>query len=160
MLSKSCQLVLRSHPGGWGILCYIQGLEKPWKPHLVQWHGFPPSTQANCPCSYSNILVWKGLRVPGSMLNTSTRITGVVDYEHPLFPSGIAERERNATARENHPTQERWDAAGREKHERLGFVCSPWFVSLPAASRLSRVGWFSCAHAFRSLYYPWGKMRD
>ena len=32
--------------------------------------------------------------------------------------------------------------------------------SLPAASRRSRVGWFSRALAFRSLYYPWGKMRD
>ena len=29
---------------------------------------------------------------------------------------------------------------------------------LPAASRLSRVGWFSSALAFRSLYYPWGKL--
>ena len=26
-------------PGGWGILSYVQGLEKPRKPHLVQWHG-------------------------------------------------------------------------------------------------------------------------
>ena len=33
------------------------------------------------------------------------------------------------------------------------------FFSLPTASRLSRVGWFSRALAFRSLYYPWGKMR-
>ena len=29
---------------------------------------------------------------------------------------------------------------------------------VPAASRLSRMGWFSRALAFRSLYYPWGKM--
>ena len=27
-----------------------------------------------------------------------------------------------------------------------------------APSRFSRVGWFSRALAFRSLYYPWGKM--
>ena len=33
------------------------------------------------------------------------------------------------------------------------------FFSLSTASRLSRVGWFSHALAFRSLYYPWGKMR-
>ena len=39
----------------------------------------------------SNILVSNGVFVPGSMLHTSTRITGVVDYEHPLFPSGIVE---------------------------------------------------------------------
>ena len=39
----------------------------------------------------SNTLVWNGVFVPGSMLHTSTRITGVVDYEHPLFPSGILE---------------------------------------------------------------------
>ena len=32
--------------------------------------------------------------------------------------------------------------------------------SLTAASRLSRVSWFSRALAFRSFYYPWGKMGD
>ena len=57
-------------------------------------------------------------------------------------------------------TRERWDAARREKHESLVFVCSPSFFSLPAESRLSRVGWFLRAYAFRLLYYPWGKMRD
>ena len=40
----------------------------------------------------------------------------------------------------------------------LGFVCSPSFFSLPAACRLFSRGWFSRAPAFRSLYYPWGKM--
>ena len=30
---------------------------------------------------------------------------------------------------------------------------------LPTTSRLSRVGWFSRAVAFRSLYNPWGKIR-
>ena len=40
----------------------------------------------------------------------------------------------------------------------LGFVWSPLFFSLRAASRLSWVGWFSPALAFRSLYYPCGKM--
>ena len=44
------------------------------------------------------------------------------------------------------------------KVESLGFVCSPSFFSLPAASRFPRVGWFSRALAFRLLYYPWGKM--
>ena len=34
----------------------------------------------------------------------------------------------------------------------------PRSFSFPAASRLSRVGRFSRALAFRSLYYPWGKM--
>ena len=46
--------------------------------------------------------------------------------------------------RENHPTRERRDAAVR--------------MILPTASRLSRVRWFSRALAFRSLYFPWGKM--
>ena len=40
----------------------------------------------------------------------------------------------------------------------LGFVCSPSFFSLPAESRLSCVVCFSRVLAFRSLYYPWGKM--
>ena len=30
----------------------------------------------------------------------------------------------------------------------------------PTASRLSRVGWFSRALAFRSLCYPWGQVED
>ena len=38
------------------------------------------------------------------------------------------------------------------------FVWSPSFFSLPAASRISRLGWFSRALAFRSLHYPWEKM--
>ena len=46
---------------------------------------------------------------------------------------------------------------GREGSN-LGFVCSPSFFSL-LASHLSRVGWFSRALAFRSIYYPWGKRR-
>ena len=44
------------------------------------------------------------------------------------------------------------------KFTSLGFVCSPTFFSLHAASCLSRVGWFLRALAFRLLYYPWGKM--
>ena len=54
-------------------------------------------------------------------------------------------------------TRERQDEAGREKHKSLGFVCSPSFFSLPAASRLSRVGWVLRPCALSSLYYPWGK---
>ena len=36
----------------------------------------------------------------------------------------------------------------------------PVFFSFPAASRLSRVEWFSRTFASRSLYYTWGKMGD
>ena len=49
-----------------------------------------------------------------------------------------------------------WERA-THKFKSLGFVCSPSFFSLTAASRLSRVGWFSRALSFPSLYYPWGK---
>ena len=61
----------------------------------------------------------------------------------PISPQGFWS-ERNASARENHPTRERRDAVGREKT-----------FSLFAASRL---GCFSRALAFRSLYCPWGKI--
>ena len=44
------------------------------------------------------------------------------------------------SCRENHPTQEKATRGGR--------------VAFP------RVGWFPRALAFRSLYYPWGKMGD
>ena len=47
--------------------------------------------------------------------------------------------------------KKRWHAAGREN-----FL----FFPLPTASRLSRVGWFLRALAFRLLYYPWGQMGD
>ena len=46
-----------------------------------------------------------------------------------------------------------------EERLRLSDRNSILIFSLPTASRLSRVGWFSHALAFRSLYYPWGKMR-
>ena len=92
----------------------------------------------------------------------------IVDYEYPSFsqgkapwgrgyrfPLGIVER---AGARASITgTRERQDEAGREKHKSLGFVCSPSFFSLSAASRLSRVGWFLRPCALSSLYYPWGK---
>ena len=44
--------------------------------------------------------------------------------------------------------------------------CPPFFLKNSRASEtqarvaFSRVGWFSRALAFRSLYYPWGKMGD
>ena len=44
------------------------------------------------------------------------------------------------------------------KFKSLNFVCSPSFFSLPTASRLSRLAWFSRALAFCSLDYTWGKM--
>ena len=49
----------------------------------------------------------------------------------------------------------------------LDYEWSPFFLrdsrasetqSLPTAFRFSRLGWFSRALTFRSLYYPWGKM--
>ena len=44
------------------------------------------------------------------------------------------------------------------KVKSLGFVWRLSFFSLPAASRLSRVEWFSRPLVFRLLYYPEGKM--
>ena len=56
-----------------------------------------------------------------------------------IFPQGSLSK-RNASARKNHPTRERRDDSPRR------------------VSPFSR-GWFSRALVFRSLYYPWGKMR-
>ena len=117
-----------------------------------------------------------GLPPPPSPASTPRIFTAVrarnaikiADYEYPSFsqgkapwgrgyrfPLGIVER---AGARASITgTRERQDEAGREKHKSLGFVCSPSFFSLPAASRLSRVGWFLRPCALSSLYYPWGK---
>ena len=58
------------------------------------------------------------------------------------FPSGIVDRAKRERAwKSPHARKAR---RGREREK----------------ARLSRMGWFSCALAFRSIYYPWGKMRD
>ena len=86
--------------------------------------------------------------------------TQELDYEWSPFLLRDSRSERNASARENQPTRERWDAAVREKNEglqtkpKLLTLCvALTFFCLTAASRLSLVGWF-----LRALYYPWGKM--
>ena len=68
----------------------------------------------------------------------------IVDYEHPSFSQGKAPwgrgcrfpSLRDSRASETRArvkitgTRERWDAARREKHDSLGFVCSPSFFFL------------------------------
>ena len=65
----------------------------------------------------------------------------------PHFSSGIVQRAKRERAWKS-PHARKGDTRRGERK----------FFSLPTASRLSRVGWFSRALAFRSLYYPWGKM--
>ena len=67
----------------------------------------------------------------------------MIDLDYDVVPhlsSGIVERAKRERARENHST--------REKATRGG---DHIFLSLPAACRLSRVGWFSRTLSFRSL---------
>ena len=54
------------------------------------------------------------------------------------------------------PHEKRQHTVGREKNEALSVV--PYFSLSPPCVTFSRVGWFSRALAFRSRYYPWGKM--
>ena len=137
----------------------------------------------------SNILVWNGVCVPDSTLHTFTQKTGVPPTPRPptpyfhhskssycykscrlrvclVFPRKSALGTRSSFSLRIVERERAWnhrrakDAAGWEKHESLGPVCSPSFFSLPSASLLSRFGWFSRAYAFRSLYSPWEKMRD
>ena len=61
--------------------------------------------------------------------------------EVPHLSSGIVER-----AKRERPWKSPHARKGDTRH--------------PTASHLSRVGWFSRALAFRSLYYPWGQMGD
>ena len=72
----------------------------------------------------------------------------------PHFSSGIVEWAKRERAWKS-PHARKGDA---RRGESLDFVCSPSFFSLPSACRLFSRGWFSHAPAFRSLYYPWGKM--
>ena len=73
----------------------------------------------------------------------------------PYFASGIVERAKR---------ERTWKSLNARKARRGGEreiwgTTDKAFLS-PAASRLSRVGWFLPALALRSLYYPWGKMTD
>ena len=92
--------------------------------------------------------------------------TQELDYEWSPFLLRDSRSERNASARENQPTRERWDAAVREKNEGLQtkpklltFCVALTFFSLTAASRLSLVGWFLRALAFARSTIPEEKWR-
>ena len=69
-----------------------------------------------------------------------------------LYQSSAKEKESCCLARVKiTPPEKRRHATGREKND---FSLSPPRVAF------SRVGWFSRALAFRTLYYPWGQMGD
>ena len=90
----------------------------------------------------------------------------IVDYEHPPFSQGKAPwgrgcrfpSLRDSRASETRArvkitgTRERWDAARREKHESLGFVCSPsFFLSPRRFSPFSRWMMFTCVRVSLAL---------
>ena len=90
----------------------------------------------------------------------------IVDYEHPSFSQGKAPwgrgcrfpSLRDSRASETRArvkitgTRERWDAARREKHESLGFVCSPsFFLSPRRFSPFSRWMMFTCVRVSLAL---------
>ena len=84
---------------------------------------------------------------PKNPVHTKRFVSAICRRDLLLENSVSFSLERKASERENHPTRERRDAAGREEGS-------------PAASRLSHMGWFSRALTLHSLCYPWGKMRD
>ena len=51
-------------------------------------------------------------------------------------------------------------SVGREGSKAWALSVVPHFSLSPPHVAFSRVGWFSRALTFRSLYYPWGKMGD
>ena len=51
-------------------------------------------------------------------------------------------------------------SVGREGSKAWALSVVPHFSLSPPCVAFSRVGWFSRALAFRSPYYPWGKMGD
>ena len=71
------------------------------------------------------------------------------------FPSGIVERTKRERTWESPNARQARRGGEREIWGTTDKACLS-----PAASRLSRVWWFLPALALRSLYYPWGKMRD
>ena len=90
----------------------------------------------------------------------------IVDYEHPSFSQGKAPwgrgcrfpSLRDSRASETRArvkitgTRERWDAARREKHDSLGFVCSPsFFLSPRRFSPFSRWMMFTCVRVSLAL---------
>lgn len=118
---------------------------------------FLPSTQANCPCSYSNILVRNGLRVPGSMLHTFTPITGVSSpyyrqsrcpsrycYKNcrprvvPHFPSKILERAKRERAWKSPHARKARRGGQRERCCRIGrsLMCWCWNTEMACYSEV------------------------
>ena len=79
-----------------------------------------------------------------------SKMSVVLDYEwSPIFLMESKASETRARVKIT-PRKNRRHAAGREI-----------FLSLsPPRVAFSCVGWFSRALAYRSLYYPWGKMGD
>ena len=83
----------------------------------------------------------------------------------PHFSSGIVERAKRERAWKS-PHARKGDTRRRERKMR-DYRQSPSFWTTyahfslsPPRVAFSRVGWFSRALAFRSLYYTWGKMGD
>ena len=95
--------------------------------------GTTDKAQAFDPSRPTDFGVWSSYPLP-NQLSASNRIPSLIDLSL-LLPS----------------IKCRGDIS-------LGFVCSPSFFSLTAASCLSRVRWFSRALAFRSFHYPLRKM--
>ena len=88
--------------------------------------------------------------VPPSFTVTSGSRLRVV----PHFSSGIVERAKRERAWKS-PHARKGDTRRGERKMR-----DPHFSLSPPRVAFSRVGWFSRALAFCSLYYPWGKMGD
>ena len=73
----------------------------------------------------------------------------------PHFSSGIVKQAKCESAwKSPHARKGDMQQGGREKWG------SPYFSLSPSRVAFSRVGWFSRALVFCSLYYPWGKIRD
>ena len=101
--------------------------------YLTSRHVWLSSSNCGHCCAYHLICIW-------NWKPHQVRLRVV-----PHLSSGIVEWVRVKIS----PREKRRHSVGTRK-----------FFSLPTASRLSHVGWFSRALAFRSLSYFWGKMGD
>ena len=119
----------------------------------------------------SSILEWiKGVRcLHSQVIHTKQPLSVTCNKYHP--PQVTDYKSNDSSMREGIPLDAvNWFGRGYELHSKnaVGREGSKaWALSVVhhvslSAPRvaLSRVGWFSRALEFRSLYYPWGKIGD
>ena len=147
---------------------------KQQKSHLLSQNVFLqsiiyPSDEKN---SLEQAAFWHEVKVvccqPTPLFTLSSSSRKTAEKRIRISPQFTDDKSNDISIREGIPLDAlNWFGGGYELHtpesvtregsKAWAFSIVPHF-SLPTASRLSPVGWFSRVLRFRLLYYPWGKI--